>query len=59
MYLISPDDIATILESPIVLVSSLQIGKAYDATVRWIARRDPKAGERVMPAITTPRRLRT
>ncbi|MGZ4149391.1 MAG: DmpA family aminopeptidase [Actinomycetota bacterium] len=41
-----------ILESPIVLVSSLLIGKAYDATVRWIARRDPKAGERVMPCVT-------
>jgi D-aminopeptidase len=41
-----------ILESPIVLTSSLLIGRAYDSTVRWIARRDPKAGERVMPCVT-------
>jgi D-aminopeptidase len=41
-----------ILESPIVLTSSLLIGKAYDATVRWIAARDPKAGEAVMPCVT-------
>ncbi len=41
-----------ILESPIVLVSSLLIGKAYDATVKWIAMRDPKAGEHVMPCVT-------
>jgi D-aminopeptidase len=41
-----------ILESPIVLTSSLLIGKAYDATVRWIARRDPVAGEDVMPVVT-------
>ena len=32
-----------ILESPIVLTSSLLIGKAYDATVRWIAGRDPRS----------------
>jgi D-aminopeptidase len=41
-----------ILESPIVLTSSLQIGKAYDATVRWIASRDDEAGEAVMPCVT-------
>ncbi len=41
-----------ILESPIVLVSSLLIGKAYDATVRWIAGRDGDAGEAVMPCVT-------
>src|SRR2546429_1686046 len=41
-----------ILESPIVLTSSLLIGKAYDATVRWIARRDGDAGESVMPCVT-------
>lgn len=41
-----------ILESPIVLTSSLLIGKAYDATVRWIAGRDPRAGEMVMPCVT-------
>jgi D-aminopeptidase len=41
-----------ILESPIVLTSSLLIGKAYDATVRWIAGRDGDAGEAVMPCVT-------
>src|SRR5436190_22227807 len=29
-----------LLMSPIVLTSSLAIGKAYDATVKWIAGRD-------------------
>jgi D-aminopeptidase len=41
-----------ILESPIVLTSSLLIGRAYDATVRWIAARDGDAGEAVMPCVT-------
>ena len=41
-----------ILESPVVLTSSLQIGKAYDAAVRWIAGRSPTAGEAVMPCVT-------
>src|SRR5215213_7011328 len=41
-----------ILESPILLTSSLQIGKVYDATVAWIARRDARAGEDVMPCVT-------
>ena len=41
-----------ILESPIVITSSLLIGKAYDATVRWIARHDGDAGESVMPCVT-------
>jgi D-aminopeptidase len=41
-----------ILESPVVLTSSLQIGKAYDATVRWIASRSREAGEAVMPCVT-------
>ena len=41
-----------ILESPIVLTSSLLIGKAYDATTRWIAGRDGEAGESVMPCVT-------
>src|SRR2546428_9475961 len=27
-----------LLESPVVLTSSMAIGKAYDATVKWIAR---------------------
>jgi D-aminopeptidase len=41
-----------ILESPIVLTSSLLLGKAYDATVRWIAARDQGAGESIMPCVT-------
>jgi D-aminopeptidase len=41
-----------ILESPVLLTSSLQIGKAYDAAVAWIADRDPRAGEDVMPCVT-------
>ncbi len=41
-----------ILESPIVLASSQLIGKAYDATVRWIAARDRRAAEAVMPVVT-------
>ncbi|MEX2625459.1 MAG: P1 family peptidase [Ilumatobacteraceae bacterium] len=41
-----------ILESPIVLTSSLLIGKAYDATVRWVASRDGVAGESIMPCVT-------
>ena len=41
-----------ILESPVVMTSSLLIGRAYDAAVRWIARRDPAAGEDVMPCVT-------
>jgi D-aminopeptidase len=41
-----------ILESPIVLTSSQMIGAAFDATVRWIAARDPHAGEAVMPCVT-------
>jgi D-aminopeptidase len=41
-----------VLMSPIVLTSSLQIGKAYDATVRWIASRDPKGAEEVMPVVS-------
>ena len=40
------------LDSPIVLTSSILIGKAYDATVRWIARQDGDAGEAVMPCVT-------
>ena len=41
-----------LLMSPIVLTSSLAIGKAYDATVRWIAGRDPKTGEEIMPVVS-------
>ena len=41
-----------ILESPIVLCSSMLIGKTYDATVKWIAVLDEGAGEVVMPFVT-------
>ena len=41
-----------ILESPIVLTSSLLIGRAYDATVHWIAAKDAAAGEEVMPCVS-------
>ena len=41
-----------VLMSPVVLTSSLQIGKAYDATVRWIAGRDPAGAVEVMPVVT-------
>ena len=41
-----------LLMSPVVLTSSMQIGKAYDATVRWIAGRDRDAGESVMPVVS-------
>ena len=40
------------LMSPIVLTSSLQIGKAYDATVRWIAGLDTAGAEEVMPVVS-------
>lgn len=41
-----------VLMSPIVLTSSLQIGKAYDATVRWIASLDPQGAQEVMPVVS-------
>jgi D-aminopeptidase len=43
-----------LLQTPIVLTSSLAIGKAYDATVKWIARHDPSgtADEAAMPVVT-------
>ena len=41
-----------VLMSPVVLTSSQQIGKAYDATFRWMAARDGKAAEQVMPVIS-------
>jgi D-aminopeptidase len=40
------------LDSPIVLTSSMLIGRAYDATVHWIAERDAEAGQSVMPCVT-------
>jgi D-aminopeptidase len=41
-----------ILESPIVLTSSQQIGKAFDASVAWMATKDVAAAEAVMPCVT-------
>jgi len=41
-----------VLMSPIVLTSSQQIGKAYDATLRWIASIDAAAAEDVMPVVS-------
>jgi D-aminopeptidase len=41
-----------VLMSPVVLTSSLAIGRAYDATVRWIAGRDPRAAAEVMPVVS-------
>jgi len=51
-----------VLMSPIVLTSSLAIGRAYDATVRWLSGRDMAAGEEVMPVVSemsAPGRKRT
>ena len=41
-----------ILMSPVVLTSSLAIGKAYDATVKWIARSSPAWAREVMPVVS-------
>lgn len=43
-----------LLQSPVVLTSSLAIGKAYDAVVRWIADRDADCamGDAPMPVVT-------
>jgi D-aminopeptidase len=41
-----------VLMSPIVLTSSLAIGRAYDATVRWIAGRDAEAAAEIMPVVS-------
>ena len=41
-----------ILESPIVLTSSLYIGAAYEATLRWIAKRYPDTPDVPMPVVT-------
>jgi len=41
-----------VLMSPVLVTSSLAIGKAYDATVRWIAGRDPAGGVEIMPVVT-------
>src|ERR1700674_790335 len=41
-----------ILESPIILTSSLYIGAAYEATVRWIAKQYPDVEDVTMPVVT-------
>jgi len=41
-----------ILMSPVVLTSSMAIGKAYDATARWIARSSPAWAQEVMPVVS-------
>jgi D-aminopeptidase len=41
-----------LLTSPVVLTSSMQIGKAYDATVRWMAGLDVGAAAVVMPVVS-------
>ena len=41
-----------ILESPIILTSSLYIGAAYEAAVRWIAKRYPDVEDVTMPVVT-------
>jgi D-aminopeptidase len=41
-----------ILESPIVLTSSLYIGAAYEATLRWIAKTYPDTSDVPMPVVT-------
>lgn len=41
-----------ILESPIILTSSLYIGAAYDAAVRWIAGKYPDVEDVTMPVVT-------
>ena len=41
-----------ILESPIILTSSLYIGAAYEATVRWIAKTYPEVEDGIMPVVT-------
>lgn len=40
-----------VLQSPIVLTTSLSIGLGYHATARWIVREDPASGGR-MPVVT-------
>ena len=41
-----------LLLSPIVLTSSMAIGKAYDATAKWMASVSPRAGAEVMPVVS-------
>ena len=41
-----------VLVSPVVLTSTLAIGRGYDATVHWIAGQDRVAAEVVMPVVS-------
>jgi D-aminopeptidase len=41
-----------ILESPILLTSSMLIGGVYESAVKWIGSRDAGVGEAVMPCVT-------
>ncbi len=41
-----------VLMTPIVLTSTAQIGKAYDATLRWVASVDERGGREVMPVVS-------
>lgn len=41
-----------VLTSPVVLTSSQQIGKAYDATLKWMSGRDRTAAEYTMPVVS-------
>ena len=41
-----------ILMTPIVLTSTAQIGKAYDATLRWAKGKDLEAAREVMPVVS-------
>jgi D-aminopeptidase len=41
-----------VLMTPIVLTSTSQIGKAYDATLRWAAGLDQRAGREIMPVVS-------
>ena len=42
-----------IIETPVLLTNSQSVGAVYDATVRWIAERQPQAGieDAVMPVV--------
>ena len=42
-----------LVETPILLTNSQSAGQAYDATVRWLIRRDPRVGldDAVMPVV--------
>jgi len=41
-----------VLMTPIVLTSTAQIGKVYDATLRWAARIDERGAREIMPVVS-------